>query len=286
MRPIDIAGRPIRDVVAPGAPPMLQWVRIADLVVDDRYQRELNRSNWKAIERIADGFSWSKFSPVFCAPVAGGKFAIIDGQHRTHAAALCGFAELPAQIVQMSEAEQASSFAAVNGDTIRITPFHIYRAALEAGEPDALAARDAVAAAGCTLMTHYRNITDRAAGEIYSFRAIRAAIADGHAAVLTKALTALRRSETGDTADAWSDALLRGWIGAVLERQRIGIDDLVAFLDQHADLYEIEDRVERFIRDRRRLGHPSVQKFDLLAIEIGSAIDKAFPVRLRATETA
>lgn len=141
LRPVCIEKQsPVGDV-DPGAAPMLQWLPISSLVVDDGYQRDLKAGNWKAIRRIAAAFSWSRFSPVFVAPVEGGLYAIIDGQHRTHAAALVGIDTVPCQIVQMDPREQAASFAAINGLVTKVTIWNIYKAALAAGE--AWAAADA-----------------------------------------------------------------------------------------------------------------------------------------------
>ena len=39
------------------------------------------------LRRIAEQFDWRLFAPVIVAPIEGGLFAVIDGQHRTHAAA-------------------------------------------------------------------------------------------------------------------------------------------------------------------------------------------------------
>lgn len=67
MRRIEI---PTVDFEAvPGPAPMLQWIEIKDLVIDEAYQRDLTPRNWAAIRRIAANFKWSRFSPVFCAPV-------------------------------------------------------------------------------------------------------------------------------------------------------------------------------------------------------------------------
>src|SRR5690606_16959607 len=74
-----------------------------------------------------------RFAPVLCAPIEGGLYSIIDGQHRVHAAAMCGVEAVPCQIVQIDKQEQAASFAAVNGNVTKITAFNLLKAALAAG---------------------------------------------------------------------------------------------------------------------------------------------------------
>lgn len=133
--------------LAPGPAAILQWIEIDLLVIDDSYQRELKQQNWKAIRKIASGFRWSMFSPVFVSPVEGGLYAIIDGQHRTHAAAICGFKQVPCQIVHMSRSEQAAAFAAVNGTVTQVTAHQVLKAALAANEKWAVDAA-AIAAEG------------------------------------------------------------------------------------------------------------------------------------------
>ena len=136
--------------VAPGSAPQLAWLDIASLVVDESYQRDLKPQGWRAIRTIAAHFRWSMFSPVFVAPVEGGLYAIIDGQHRTHAAAICGFSQVPCQIVQMTRTEQAAAFAAVNGTVTQVSAGQIFKAALaaERNGPCACARSPKMAAAG------------------------------------------------------------------------------------------------------------------------------------------
>ena len=45
VRPIDISGRPLLETADQPAP-VLEWLPIAQLVVDDRYQRPLTRTGW------------------------------------------------------------------------------------------------------------------------------------------------------------------------------------------------------------------------------------------------
>jgi hypothetical protein len=99
MRPISTEGFERPKAASPGAVPMLQWLKVADLVVDPAYQRPIVGQGRRNVDRIAREFSWSCFAPVVVSPVEGGKFAIIDGQHRTTAAAILGLETIPCQIV-------------------------------------------------------------------------------------------------------------------------------------------------------------------------------------------
>lgn len=281
LRPIDPGKAARPKVVNPGAAPMLQWLKIADLVVDDGYQRELKPGNWNAIRRIADSFLWSRFSPVFVAPVAGGKYAIIDGQHRTHAAAICGFAEVPCQIVQMTREEQAASFAAVNGLVTKVTGWQIFKAALAAGHDWATACHDVCAAAGCVLMTRNSGTDDKKAGEIYALRLIRDYVEQGKGPLVTFALKALRDSEGGVEPQLWTNEILRPLLAAVVDRPWLAEANanLAGFLDRF-DIYGAVDRADEQAKAKRRAGFGGVSRYDLAAAAIGDGLDKAFPQRM------
>ena len=85
---------------APEPAPILQWIETDRLVVDTEYQREIGRRGATNVIQIAEHFDWSKFAPVIVAPIEGGRFAIVDGQHRTTAAMLRDIKEVPCQVVQ------------------------------------------------------------------------------------------------------------------------------------------------------------------------------------------
>ena len=75
------------------------------------------------------------FAPVIVAPVEGGQFAIVDGQHRTTAAMLRGQKTVPCQVVQTDRARQAAAYAAVNGNITKTTAQQLYLAKLELRTP-------------------------------------------------------------------------------------------------------------------------------------------------------
>ena len=281
MRSIDVSNSTRPKHVEAGSAPMLQWLAIADLVIDDSYQRELKRESWTNIRRIAERFKWSRFSPVFVAPVEGGKYAIIDGQHRTHAAALCGFEQVPCQVVQMTREEQAASFAAVNGLVTKVTGYNILKAAIVAGEKWARECVEACSDAGCTLMTRNGSTDDKKPGEVYPIGLIRKAVRDGHRKAVTFTLKGLRESEFGTGYEAYTSEILKPLLMAIIDRPWLvesGID-LSGFLDDF-DIWAAIDRAADFVKLKRRQGVVGVSRYDIATAEIGEGLDKAFPQRM------
>lgn len=233
MRPVDISSlKPVdREGVGAGAVPELRWLPIADLVIDDTFQRPIEKHGWARIRKIAEAFSWGKFAPVVASPVIGGRYSLIDGQHRTHAAALCGFDMVPAIIVVLAPSDQAASFAAINGNVTRISAFHVLKAALAAEEPWAVRARDAVAAAGCELMTYHPSSKNKRPGEVYAIAAVRRFVDLGRADVVRAGLAALAALPDA-TVEHFSEGVLSPWFGALaaLGGGRMAEADLPAFV--------------------------------------------------------
>lgn len=236
--------------------PWLERVKIRDLVVDDHYQRPLNKGNWQRIKKMAADFRWSRFAPVLVAPVVvdGAKrYAIIDGQHRAHAALLCGFETVPAMVQELGRREQASAFHWVNDQVTRISSFHIYKAALSAAEGWALESRAAVEEAGCVLMTANASTSAKRVGQIFSIALIRKLIEDGKADVVTEGLRALRDYDIDGRVPLYSAVILRPWLGALGDRPDLLRIDLAAFLEAH-DPFRVIDRLERMRKDAGKTG--------------------------------
>ena len=216
MRPIDTGSEP-RVIPEEQPLPELAWVDIDGLVIDDRYQRPLGKANWSRIRKIAAEFRWSRFSPILVAPTASGGYAVVDGQHRVHAAKICGFSRVPALIVQMDKQEQARSFSWVNDQVTRISTFHIYKAALAAGEDWAIDCREAVEVSGCRLMTGNSSTNSKKVGEIYAIALIRHLVERDKARVVTTGLKALLDYDVTGRVPLYSAVILRPWLSA-LER--------------------------------------------------------------------
>ncbi|MDF0598971.1 ParB/Srx family N-terminal domain-containing protein [Psychromarinibacter halotolerans] len=242
FRTIDIGTRPKITGHIEAEPP-LEWVPIKSLVIDGAYQRPLLTANWKAITAIATAFTWARFTPVLLSPTVDGRYAVIDGQHRAHAALMRGYDRIPAMIVRMSAAEQAAAFAHVNGDTVKITLFHVYKAALAARTAWAVKAEAAVAASGCRLMTLHKSSPEKKPGEVFAIALIRTLVERGKADVVTAGLKAIRDSTSVDEALMYSANVLRPWLETLATSPEFLDKPLAEFLAD-VDLLEIEQRVD------------------------------------------
>lgn len=148
-----------------GAVPFLDWIDVKRLVIDKTYQRDISRAGSVNIQRISEQFEWSKFSPVIVAPIEGGLFSIIDGQHRATAALLRGIEKVPCEIVHIDRARQAEAFAAINGNTTRVNPQIVYFARLTGKDKGAEEMARILAAAGVTVCRANRTLRDMKKGE-------------------------------------------------------------------------------------------------------------------------
>uniref|UniRef100_UPI0035AEA00F ParB N-terminal domain-containing protein n=1 Tax=Agrobacterium salinitolerans TaxID=1183413 RepID=UPI0035AEA00F len=267
--------------VSAGAAPILQWIDIDQLVIDEDYQRDLKLQNWKAIRRIAANFRWSMFSPVFVSPVEGGAYAIIDGQHRTHAAAICGFSQVPCQIVQMNKTEQAAAFAAVNGVVTAVTVWQLLKAALAAGEQWAVNAQAIAVDGGCRLMTSNGSTLSKLPGDIYGVKGFLSVIETRPREAIVTALKVLMKAEGyNDNREVWDSALLMPLLLALAERPpALANPGFVSALEK----FDIWDLVDRDAAERRaalRLGRKHPPKSETLRAGILSWIDETFPARI------
>ena len=283
MRPVDIPGGKFKVDWSgnPGPAPMLQWIKVSDLVIDDDYQRDLGRGNWAIIRRIASRFSWSMFSPVFVAPVEGGKYAIIDGQHRVHAAHLCGFEEVPCQIVQMTKDEQAKAFAAVNGSVTKVTVWNILRAELASGADWAVNLREVVEGCRCVLAVSNKSANAKQVGEIFAVGGMRKLMDRFGADALGDALLLVRNGlNWREDPQMWRGSIIIPTLGALCQRPSATVrPDFPAAFDD-LDVAGISDRVRTIQLERKRKGLPSFGSSEIFETEVLSWIDKTFPQRI------
>jgi hypothetical protein len=225
-----------------GPAPMLQWIKISDLVVDTSYQRPIAGRGRTNVVRIARDFRWTFFAPVVVSPVQGGKFAIIDGQHRTTAAALCGYDSVPCQVVIAAQGEQAAAFKAINGVTTPITPMALYAAALTARESWALEITEICSEADVTLLRYPVPTERQAPGQTMAVGALRACLKRYNRDILVLALRCVSHSHN-NTPGMLSARMIKALCEALTElgdQSRNGNDIILAA--NRIDLDEIQQR--------------------------------------------
>ncbi|WP_439399013.1 DUF6551 family protein [Bradyrhizobium sp. PMVTL-01] len=195
LRPIETKGYAKLAIPATfGLPPKLEWLPIAALVVDPEYQREISNVGRKNIRHIAENFCWSMFSPVMVSAIGGGKYAIVDGQHRSTAAALCGIEKVPCYVVEAPRGEQAKAFRAINANTTRPHKVQLFHAAVAANETTALQVLDVCKAAGVRIARSLQSCRDY---ETFCVGSIEKGIERHGAKVVTLALKAIVHSGDG-----------------------------------------------------------------------------------------
>ncbi len=245
LRPIDVSDQPAVSCVLPVNNPELSWLEISDLVVNDTYQRPIGPSNWTVIRKIAAGFDWAKFTPVTVAPtgIEDGQYAIIDGQHRVHAAALIGLRRVPALVADIPPAQQASCFASINSDRTNVTAFHLFKAGLAAGAPWAKEAAAAVDAGGCRLMPYNKSSKAREPREIFAIGLIRRYTAqNGGPKMVSRALRALSNSTQAEDVQLYQARILTPWLSVLWEERWLCQLDLEAFVSG-TNLVSVRDRI-------------------------------------------
>ncbi len=171
----DVLRRPVEEC---GPAPQLQWLDIAALVVDPAYQRDITAQGKRNVKRIAEQFDWRYFSPVIVAPIAGGRYAVVDGQHRTTAAMLVGHASVPCQVIMAAPGEQAKAFTAVNGTVTRVHTLAMHKAAVAAGDEVAREVERVAKAGGAKILSYPVPELKQAPGQTMAIGALRDLIAE------------------------------------------------------------------------------------------------------------
>lgn len=117
----------------------LAYIDVRDLFIDPKYQRPVGLRGERNIRQVIENFSWSLFSPVIVGRRPGGKFAVIDGQHRAIAAITHGgIDKVPALIINGGPSDEAKAFSVINGAVTAISETQIWAARVVAGDSDAI----------------------------------------------------------------------------------------------------------------------------------------------------
>jgi hypothetical protein len=172
----------------------LETIAISKLVVDGTYQRAVSFGSVKNIKRICEHFDWAKFLPVIVTQ-DGDHYSIVDGQHRSIAAATLGIEAVPCYVLSCSPAEAAAAFAAINGNVTPMMPVDIWFAELAAQEPGAVALQRVFDSAGVTVT---RKKEGHLKGETRSISVLRRALDFYGPAILTTILQCIVETGNGN----------------------------------------------------------------------------------------
>ena len=154
----------------------LAWLDLGDLFIDPRYQRPVGPKGEKNIRQVIENFSWNLFSPLVVARRPGGRYAVIDGQHRAIAARTHGGIEkVPCLIINGDPSDEAKAFSVINGAVTAISPVQIWHARLVAGDVPAIMLQRVFDAVGVKVLRSPRPNADMLKGETVSIDAFEKA---------------------------------------------------------------------------------------------------------------
>lgn len=157
-------------------PGELAWLEIGDLFIDPRYQRPVGPKGERNIKQVIENFSWNLFSPLVVARREGGRYAVIDGQHRAIAARTHGGIEkVPCLIINGGPSDEAKAFSVINGAVTAISPVQIWHARIVAGDVPAIMLQRVFDAVGVRVLRSPRPNSDMLKGETISIDAFEKA---------------------------------------------------------------------------------------------------------------
>lgn len=143
-----------RPAASPSPRPQLEYVALADLVVNRRYQRELSERSRRLIRRIVAEFDWARLKAPNVRRHADGRCEVIDGQHTAIACATHGgIGQLPCLVQPAAgTAAHADAFVALNSVRVGVTPMQRFVAAVASGETGAVTVARAAERAGVRIL--------------------------------------------------------------------------------------------------------------------------------------
>lgn len=250
-----------------GPKPECVWIDIVLLRVDETYQRPIDKQGRAQIIRIAELFDWRKFAPVIVADIGEGLYAIVDGQHRAHAAALCNIRSVPCYVIAASMKEQAECFAAVNSQITTIKTQNLWKARRAAGHDEALTIERIATAEGVELVWFNLSTLNMRPDQCCALNAIIRVIRRYGEEIARLALLALRSTRVSEP----RSYLTAQWIEAaaieIAERAEWQDRDYIATRLSQIDLAE-----EEIDNKEQRANDPSITGFALARATIFLAL--------------
>lgn len=192
--PITPLGADVETSAPKGFIGRLETLPISSLFIDDAYQRAVSGASVRNIKRICRQFDWAKFLPVIVTEDEG-RFCIVDGQHRTTAAATIGITAVPCYVLSCSPEQAAAAFAAINGAVTPVRPIDLWFAELAAEQPDCVALQRVLDAASVVIT---RKKEGMAVGETNSINVLRRALDFYGSTTLTTILQCIVETGNGN----------------------------------------------------------------------------------------
>lgn len=125
----------------------VQYLASGKIQVDPAYQREVIKM--PKVNKIAANFDAEAFGTITVGKRKDGTLWCVDGMHRLTAAKKCGLPEVPATVfLSRGPHHEAQVFLKLNCERTTVSQVDVYRAALEAEEPDTVAIQDILDACG------------------------------------------------------------------------------------------------------------------------------------------
>lgn len=257
-RPIDV--RPFMTALRPprsadlGPLPELAWLPIADLRIDQRYQREILRRGRGNVIRIHAEFDWRMFTPVIVSRIAGtALYAIVDGQHRSTAAACREIPKVPCLIIDADPCEQAAAFAAINGNVTQMSSLQLHAARIAAGDKAAIRLDEVCAAAGVEILRYPVPASNIGVGQTLAVSCLAKSLAAYGQDVLTAALLCITATRDGNVG-LLRAPLIRGLCQTISRRPQLAADPEEAM--RIAEDIDFEHLLDGATLDARRMRVP------------------------------
>lgn len=136
---------------AVGDPPSIAWRPLAELLIDESYQRSLETPiSESLIRNMASAWDWRLCAPLTVSDRGADGLFVIDGQHRLAAARIrTDVPELPCVISRFASIQdEARCFVDANTLVRKATPLDKFHARVVAGDEEAVEINRVVEAAG------------------------------------------------------------------------------------------------------------------------------------------
>jgi hypothetical protein len=175
----------------PGDPPVLDWIDVTLIGVEETYQRPLDLNR---VDSIVRSFSWRSFGALVVVPQADGTYHVTDGQHRLEAAKKHPkVSHVPACIVKADDIRsEAGIFVDINKNRKNVSALELFFAELTAGKPEAEAILEVCHNAGVRIPKYPGDYKPR---DTISISAVKDCIARRGPAATTRYMELLARAE-------------------------------------------------------------------------------------------